>query len=65
MGDFIIVIIIGLLFGILGFLSGIDLADEHMNEKYNISESIENRQRALPREEFCTLIAVPEKEAKE
>lgn len=64
MGDFIAVIVIGILFGFLGFIFGIIQMENHMNEKYNISESIEDCQRALPREEFCTLIAVPESEVK-
>lgn len=64
MGDFIAGLAIGFLFGILGFIVGVIQMENYMNEKYNISESIEDCQRALPREEFCTLIAVPESEVK-
>ena len=62
MGDFIVVIIIGLLFGILGFLVGIDMADDHMVMRSSLSETIEECEIDLPRNEFCVLVAVPESE---
>jgi len=64
MGDLIVMIALGLLFSALGFLVGIDMADDHMVHKKYISESIEQCEYSLPREEFCTLIAVPEREVK-
>ena len=64
MGDFIAVVAFGILTGALGFVIGVDLASERMVMRSSLSETIEECELDLPRDEFCMLVAVPESEVK-